>query len=57
MIWLMALLMLAFYGLALSTIGGMVTSGISASLAMAVAVLEVIIGVVIARAMYMRYID
>ena len=57
MIWLMALLMLAFYGLALCTIGGMVTSGISASLAMAVAVLEVIIGAVIARAVYMRYID
>jgi len=57
MVWLMALLMLAFYGLALCTIGGMLTSGISASLAMVVAVLEVIIGVVIARAMYMRYID
>jgi len=52
MMWLMALLMLAFYGLALCTIGGMVTSGISAGLAMAVAVLEVIIGAVIARAMY-----
>jgi len=57
MIWLMALLMLAFYGLALCTIGGMVTSGISTSLAMAIAVLEVIIGAVIARAMYMRHID
>ena len=54
MAWIMALLMLAVYGLALCTIGGMITSGISASLAMAVAVMEVIIGVVIARAIYLR---
>jgi hypothetical protein len=54
MILVMALLMLAFYGLALCTIGGMVASGISAGMAMAVAVLEVIIGVVIARAIYSR---
>ena len=54
MIWLMALLMLAFYGLALCTIGGMVTNGISASLAVTVAVFEIIIGTLIARAMYMR---
>lgn len=54
MIWVMALLMLAFYGLALCTIGGMVSSGISASVAMATAVLEIIVGVVIARAIYAR---
>jgi len=54
MIWLMALIMLAFYGLAICTIGGMVANGISASLAVVVAVLEVIIGTVIARVMYLR---
>ena len=53
MIWLMALIMLLFYGLAVCTIGGMLTSGISAGLAMATAVLEVTLGVIIVRAMYM----
>ncbi|MFC2067313.1 hypothetical protein ACFLUO_09785 [Chloroflexota bacterium] len=52
MIWLMALMMLASYGLAVCTIGGMVTNGINTSLAMATGALEVIIGVIIARAMY-----
>ena len=52
MIWLLALLMLAFYGLAVSTISGMMTIGISTSLAMATSVLEVIVGVIIVRAMY-----
>ena len=52
MIWLVAFTMLLFQALAICTIGGMVTNGISAGLAMATAVLELIIGVVIARAMY-----
>ena len=52
MIWLVALMMLMFYGLAVCTIGGMLTSGISAGLAMTVAILEVIVGVIIVRAMY-----
>jgi len=43
--------MLAFYGLAICTIGGMLTNGISTSLAMMTAALEVTIGVMIARAM------
>ena len=51
MIWLMALMMLAVYGLAVSTIGGMVTNGINTSLAMATGVFEVIVGVIIVRAM------
>ena len=51
MVWLAALMMLLFYGLAVCTIGGMVTIGISASLAMVIAVLEVTVGVTIARAM------
>ena len=52
MMWLVALMTLLFYGLAVCTIGGMVTSGISAGLAMAAAVLEVTLGVIIIRAMY-----
>ena len=52
MIWLAAFIMLAFYGLAVCTIGGMVTSGISAGLAMATAVLEVTVGIIIVRALY-----
>jgi len=50
-IWLVALVMLAFYGLAICTIGGMLTNGISTTLAMLTAVLEVTMGVMIARAM------
>ena len=52
MSWLVALMMLLFYGLAVCTIGGMVTSGISAGLAIATAVLEVTLGIIIVRAMY-----
>ena len=52
MIWLAALMMLAFYGLAICTIGGMLTSGISGSLTMMTAVLEVTVGVIIVRATY-----
>ena len=52
MIWLMAFTMLAFYGLAVSTISGMVANGINTSLAMATGVLEVIIGMIIVRAMH-----
>ncbi|MFC2002056.1 hypothetical protein ACFLUZ_06120 [Chloroflexota bacterium] len=52
MLWLVALMMLLFYGLAVCTIGGMVTSGISAGLAIATAVLEVTLGIIIVRVMY-----
>jgi len=52
MIWLAALMMLLFYGLAVCTIGGMVTSGISPGLAMATAVLMVTAGTIIIRLMY-----
>jgi len=52
MMWFVALIMLAFYGLAICTIGGMVTSGISAGLAMAAGVGEVIVGVIMARVVY-----
>ena len=51
MIWLVALVMLAFYGLAVCTIGGMLTKGISTSLVMVTAALEVTMGVMIARVM------
>ena len=51
MIWLAALVMLLFYGLAVCTIGGMVTNGMSAGLAMATAVFEVTLGVILARMM------
>ena len=44
--------MLLFEGLAICTVGGMLTNGMSAGLAMATAVLEVIVGVVIVRVMY-----
>ena len=52
MIWLAALVMLLFEGLAVSALGGMVTNGIGTGLAMATAVLLVILGAVTARAMY-----
>ena len=52
MMWLVALTMLLFEGLAVSMIGAMVASGISAGLAMAIAVFELILGVIIVRAMY-----
>lgn len=51
MIWLATFIMLAFYGLAVYTIGGMVTNGISAGLAVAAAILEIIVGVIIVRMM------
>jgi hypothetical protein len=54
MMWLVALTMLLFEGLALCTIGGMVTSGVGTGLAMVTAVFELILGVFIVRAMY-RY--
>ena len=50
--WVIALTMLLFYGLAVCTIGGMVTSGINAGLAMAIAVLEVTTGIILVRAMH-----
>ena len=50
--WFVALIMLLFYGLAVCTIGGMVTSGVNFSVAMANAVPQVMLGVLIARVMY-----
>jgi hypothetical protein len=52
MMWLIALTMLLFEGLAVCTIGAMVTSGVGIGLAMATAVFELILGVIIIRAMY-----
>jgi len=52
MIWLIALTMLLFQGLAICTIGVMLTSGVGTGLAMATAVFEIILGVIIVRAMY-----
>ncbi len=51
MMWLVALTMLLFQGLAVCTIGVMVTSGLGFGPAMLTAVAEVILGVVIIRAM------
>ena len=50
--WVIALTMLLFYGLAVCTIGGMVTSGMDVGLAMAIAVLEVTAGMILIRAMH-----
>ncbi len=52
MMWLIALTMLLFEGLAVCTIGAMVTSGIGVGLAMATAIFELILGVIIVREMY-----
>ena len=52
MIWLVVLMALLFEGLAVCTIGAMVTSGINASLAMATAVLELTLGAPLIKAMY-----
>jgi hypothetical protein len=51
MIWLAALTMLLFQGLAVCTIGAMVTNGLSFGMAMATAVFEVILGAMIIRMM------
>ncbi|HUT68229.1 MAG TPA: hypothetical protein VMW86_06735 [Dehalococcoidales bacterium] len=51
MMWLAALTMLLFQGLAVCTIGIMVTSGLGFGVAMLTAVAEVILGVIIVRAM------
>ncbi len=51
MIWLAALTLLLFQGLAVCTIGAMVSVGLNPGAAMATAVFEVILGVIIARAM------
>ena len=52
MIWLIAFTMLLFQGLAVCTIGAMVTSGINTGLAMATAVFELILGVIIVKEMH-----
>ncbi len=51
MMWLAALTMLLFQGLAVCTIGVMVTSGMGFGPGMLAAVSEVILGVVIVRMM------
>ena len=51
MTWLAAFIMLAFYGLAVCTIGGILTSGFTVDLAITTAILEVTVGIIIARAM------
>ena len=52
MIWLVALTMLLFEGLAVCIIGGMMASGYGAGLAMTTAVMELTVGVIIVRVMY-----
>ena len=52
MIWLMALTMLLFEGLAVCTVGAMVTSGIGSGLAMTTAIFELILGAIIVREMH-----
>ena len=52
MMWLAALTILLFQGLAVCTIGAMLTAGMGMGAAMTTAVAEVILGVIIARAMY-----
>ena len=49
--WLAAFTMLAFYGLAVCTIGGTLTSGFTSGFAITTAILEVTVGMIIARAM------
>ena len=44
--------MLLFQGLAVCTIGGMVTNGINAGMAMTTAVFELTVGTIFVRAMY-----
>ncbi len=52
MMWLVALTMLLFEGLAVSTIGGMVMYGFGTGAALAVAVFELVLGVIVVRMMY-----
>ena len=52
MIWLAALTMLLFQGLAICTIGAIIESGMGSGQAMAMAVFEIILGVIIVRGMY-----
>ena len=52
MMWLVALTLLLFEGLAVCTIGGMMASGYSAGLAITTAVMELTVGVIIVRIMY-----
>jgi len=49
---LIALLMLGAYGLAICMIGGMLASGVSASLAMVSAAFVVVVTTVLARTLY-----
>ena len=52
MIWIVALTMLLFQGLAVCTLGGMLSIGTSTYESIIMAVLVVILGVIIVRAMY-----
>ena len=49
---LTAFVMLAFYGLAVCTVGGMLTSGFTADFAVMSAVAQTTIGIVIVRMMW-----
>ena len=51
MIWPAILMMLGFYGFAVYTLGGMVTSGFSAGLTLTTVALEIIVGILITRVM------
>ena len=52
MMWIVALTMLLFQGLAVCTLGGMLSIGTSTHESIFMAVLVVILGVIITRAMY-----
>ena len=52
MIWLLGFVMLAFYGLAICTIGGMLANGINPGFAIAAGVLQTIVGVCTVRVLY-----
>ena len=54
MIGLAAFIMLAFYGLAICTMGGILSSGLAFGLAITVAIVEVKAGMIIARLVYTR---
>ena len=52
MMWLAALTMLLFQGLAICTIGAIIESGMGGGQAMVMAIFEIILGVIIVRGMY-----
>ena len=52
MMWRATFLMLAFYGLAVCTIFGMITRGFTSDFAVMAGVFEVTIGIIIVRALW-----